>query len=167
VLPAEATVIPMSASELVLDQVARPATRPIRGNPATARIVLETLRNDLEAINTPESESTGIHAMVMVLTSFDLIDAPTGARLVAAAYRDRSQPGAEDDLLEAVLVTRPIGWGYCVSKDKLGGRGNCAQINPPTQMAKPVPSITGAFSRVIAAARAIVIAHQQILEDMP
>lgn len=157
----------MSASELVLNQVTPTADRPLRGNVATARIVLETLRNDLEAVSTPETESTGAHAMVMVLSSFDLIDALTVERLVAAAYRDRSEPGVEDALLDAVLATRPIGWGYCVSNDKLGTRGICAKINPPTQMGKPVPTITGAYSRVIAAARAIVMAYQQILEDRP
>ncbi|PWC48178.1 hypothetical protein TSA6c_17290 [Azospirillum sp. TSA6c] len=131
--------------------------------------LLRMLEADLQAVDSPAGELDAVQCMGLVLSSVGCIPNEACLDMNELVKERRKVGAAAEDLIDAVLLFRPAGWGYCTWNDTLGGRGYCGHIYPPAipRRDSEVPSVIGAFSELMAMARAIVKAWIHIAGKLP
>ncbi len=169
-LPHGSTALPHEASPMT-DRITEQSEQaiPPRYGKSTILHLLRTLKADLEAVDSPAGELDAVQAMGLVLSSVGLITNDACLDMNEMVNERRQAGKAVADLIDAVLLFRPAGWGYCTWNDALGGRGHCAHIYPPVipRSDCEVPAVIGAFSEMMAAARAIVQAWAHVTGEQP
>lgn len=152
--------------------ITSPASQPAASEGIGTETVLHLLKAlevDLEAVNAAAGELDAIQAMALVFSCVGLISQGSCLRMVGLVNEHRASGKPADDLIDAVLQFRPADWGYCTWNDTLGGRGHCAHIYPPVipRRDSEVPTVIGAFSELMATARAVVKAWLHVKGAQP